>query len=122
MLDLQARWAKRCRLIQGPRKPVALDSSLFESRHVSRHFEKRCRETRRRGDKHSRRKRGRNDTKKQGDRRRSRTVKQLPKLSRWPSRRVAQPPDPRRPRHHRRRAGLRAFRAAGVRRLGVAAA
>ena len=79
MLDLQARWAKRCRMVQGPVKPAALDSSLFESRHVSRHFEKRCRETRHA--KHKRRKNGKKHLKTQGDRRRSRTVKRLPKLS-----------------------------------------
>ncbi len=81
MLNLQAQWAKRRRLIQGPRKPVALDSSLFESRHVSRHFEKRCRETRGGGGKRKRRTNGQKHAKKQGDRRRSRTVKALPKLS-----------------------------------------
>lgn len=81
MLDLQAHWAKRCRLIQGPRKPVALDSSLFESRHVSRHFEKRCRETTRHAAKHKRRQNGQKYAKKQGDRRRSQTIKKLPKLS-----------------------------------------
>ena len=78
MLDLQARWAKRCGgLIQSPNKPAALDSSLFESRHVSRHFEKRCRETAGR----AKRKKGRKGAKKQGDRRRSQTIKRLPKLS-----------------------------------------
>jgi hypothetical protein len=83
MLDLQARWAKRCHIVQGPRQPVALDSSLFESRHVSRHFEKRCRETatRRATAKRTRGKNGREYAKKQGDRRRSRTIKKLPKLS-----------------------------------------
>jgi hypothetical protein len=84
MLDLQAQWAKRRRLIQGRSKPVALDSSLFESRHVSRHFEKRCRETRRSGGgggKRKRRKNGEKHAKKQGDGRRSQTIKQLPKLS-----------------------------------------
>lgn len=45
MLDQQAAWAEAHRLIQGRVKPVALDSSMFESRHVSRHFEKRCRQT-----------------------------------------------------------------------------
>jgi len=45
MLDQQAAWAERRGLIQGRVKPVALDSSMFESRHVSRHFEKRCRQT-----------------------------------------------------------------------------
>lgn len=42
MLDQQAAWAERHGLIDGGVKPVALDSSMFESRHVSRHFEKRC--------------------------------------------------------------------------------
>ena len=72
MLDLQAHWARKCRMIQSPVKPAAMDSSLFESRHVSRHFEKRCRETARRHAKHKRRKNGQKDSKKQGDRRRSR--------------------------------------------------
>src|SRR5260221_5339181 len=77
MLDLQAKWAKKCGMVQSPAKPVALDSTLFESRHVSRHFEKRCRETAGR----AKRKKGRKHLKKQGDRRRSRTLKGLPKLS-----------------------------------------
>ena len=42
MLDQQAQWADERKLIQGRLEPVALDSSMFESRHVSRHFEKRC--------------------------------------------------------------------------------
>ncbi len=45
MLDQQAAWAEEQGLIQGRVKPVALDSSMFESRHVSRHFEKRCRQS-----------------------------------------------------------------------------
>lgn len=45
MLDQQAAWAERRGLVKGRVKPVALDSSMFESRHVSRHFEKRCRQT-----------------------------------------------------------------------------
>ena len=45
MLDQQAAWAQERGLIDGKVKPVALDSSMFESRHVSRHFEKRCRQT-----------------------------------------------------------------------------
>jgi hypothetical protein len=81
MLDLQARWAKRRRLMQARRKPVALDSSLFESRHVSRHFERRCRETTTRNAERKQRKTDRKTAKKQGDRRRSATIKQLPKLS-----------------------------------------
>lgn len=47
MLDEQARQAGRLKLIKGRIRPVALDSSMFESRHVSRHFEKRCRQTER---------------------------------------------------------------------------
>lgn len=44
MLDQQAAWAEERGLIRGRVEPVALDSSMFESRHVSRHFEKRCRQ------------------------------------------------------------------------------
>ena len=42
ILDQQAAWAEGRGLIDGRVEPVALDSSMFESRHVSRHFEKRC--------------------------------------------------------------------------------
>jgi len=45
MLDQQAAWAEQRGLIDGCIKPVALDSSMFESRHVSRHFEKRCKQS-----------------------------------------------------------------------------
>jgi len=73
MLDLQARWARRFGMVHSAAKPLAIDSSMFESRHVSRHFEKRCRQ--------SRRAQLNNPSKKQDNRRRSRTVKRLPKLS-----------------------------------------
>jgi hypothetical protein len=45
MLEQQAAWAEQQGLIQGHVEPVAIDSSMFESRHVSRHFEKRCKQT-----------------------------------------------------------------------------
>ena len=45
MLDQQAAWAEGRRLVRGRVAPVALDSSMFESRHVSRHFERRCGQT-----------------------------------------------------------------------------
>ena len=46
MLDLMARLAQQCRTLKrNRRKPVAIDSSMFESRHVSRHFEQRRRDT-----------------------------------------------------------------------------
>lgn len=45
MLDQQAAWAEQKGLIEGRVEPVALDSSMFESRHVSRHFEKRCKQS-----------------------------------------------------------------------------
>jgi hypothetical protein len=46
MLDLMARLAKQRRVLKRNRgKPLTLDSSLFESRHVSRHFERRRRDT-----------------------------------------------------------------------------
>ena len=77
MLDLQTQWAEERKLIKGRIKPVALDSSMFESRHVSRHFEKRQRQSER----DARKKRRKTAGKSTGDRRRSRVVRGLPKLS-----------------------------------------
>jgi Transposase DDE domain len=76
MLDLQSNWARTCDMVQSDDKPASMDSSMFESHHVSRHFEKRCKQTRR-----DERKKSKNQLKMQGNRRRSRTVKRLPKLS-----------------------------------------
>jgi hypothetical protein len=80
MLDLQVLWARQLGLpLTGKAKPLALDSSMFESRHVSRHFDKRRRQSldkAKKGHKHRR-----NRGKKAGDRRRSKVVKRLPKLS-----------------------------------------
>jgi hypothetical protein len=46
MLDQTVVWARKRGMLRHTRiKPVALDSSMFESHHVSRHFEKRCRQT-----------------------------------------------------------------------------
>jgi len=46
MLDLMAKLAKSRKLLRGDGlKPLTLDSSMFESRHVSRHFEQRQRDT-----------------------------------------------------------------------------
>jgi hypothetical protein len=77
MLDLQAQWAGERKLLDGRVKPVSLDSSLFESRHVSRHFEKRQRQSRRQEAKRPRKSRG----KAAANRRRSKVVRGLPKLS-----------------------------------------
>ena len=47
MLDLMAKLAASRKLLRGRDrlKPLTLDSSMFESRHVSRHFEQRQRDT-----------------------------------------------------------------------------
>lgn len=46
MLDLMARLARSRKLLRGDGlKPLTLDSSMYESRHVSRHFERRQRDT-----------------------------------------------------------------------------
>jgi hypothetical protein len=78
MLDLQAQWARQCR-IPASRKPVALDSSLFESGHVSRHFEKRCVERASPQGTSVAKMRGKAKTR--GDQSWSQTIKRLPKLS-----------------------------------------
>src|SRR3954471_10604893 len=46
MLDLMAKLARSRKLLRGDGlKPLTLDSSMFESRHVSRHFERRQRDS-----------------------------------------------------------------------------
>jgi hypothetical protein len=46
MLDLMAKLSRQRRVLKrNRRKPAAMDSSLYESRHVSRHFERRRRDT-----------------------------------------------------------------------------
>jgi hypothetical protein len=77
MLDQHAKWAQERKLIKGRIKLAALDSSMFESHHVSRHFEKRLRQSER--DKRRKQRKIRGKT--AGDRRRSRVVRGLPKLS-----------------------------------------
>jgi hypothetical protein len=76
MLDQTAAWAEQRKLIRGRIKPIALDSSMFESRHVSRHFEKRQTQS-----SMDEAKRGGKQAKTAGNRRRSRAVRGLPKLS-----------------------------------------
>jgi hypothetical protein len=46
MLDLMAKLARSRKLLRGDGlKPLTLDSSMYESRHVSRHFEQRQRDS-----------------------------------------------------------------------------
>src|SRR5262249_44721833 len=73
LLDTVGAWAAVARLLGLSTKPLALDSSYYESRHVSRHYEKRCRETRKRMYAKLREK-GRASS-------RSKTVKSLPKIA-----------------------------------------
>jgi len=73
LLDLQAQWAAQARVLQLATHPLAVDSTSFESHHVSRHYERRCHETRKRM-RAKDRKNGRSRT-------RSQTVRRLPKLA-----------------------------------------
>lgn len=73
MLDRLVAEAKRRGLIRGRLQPVALDSTMFESHHVSRHFEKRQRQTARQNRPQ--------DAKKRANRRRRAVHQRLPKLS-----------------------------------------
>ena len=91
MLDATVAWGRRLGLVNGRVKPVALDSSMFESRHVSRHFERRCEQSakaaaKRRAGAAARSsrnagKQARKRAKREADARRSRVAKRLPKLS-----------------------------------------
>ena len=48
LLDRLAQWAAAARVLGLSTDPLAIDSTTFESRHVSRHYERRCHQTRRR--------------------------------------------------------------------------
>lgn len=69
LLDATTQWAAHARLLGLSTKPLAGDSTYFDTHHVSRHYERRCAKARR-----NVRKRGR----KRG---RRHTVKRLPKLA-----------------------------------------
>ena len=73
MLDRMVAEANRRGLIRGRLQPVALDSTMFESHQVSRHFEKRQKQTARQ----NRQKTAKN----RANRRRRAVHKRLPKLS-----------------------------------------
>jgi hypothetical protein len=73
LLDKVAQWAALGRVLGLSARPLAVDSTYFESRHVSRHYERRCHQTRRRMRAKEKQKTGRNST-------RSETVRRLPKL------------------------------------------
>lgn len=49
LLDVIVRWASLGRILGLSTQPLAVDSTYFESRHVSRHYERRCRQTRGKG-------------------------------------------------------------------------
>lgn len=62
MLDLTAKLARSRKLLRGDGlKPLTLDSSMYESRHVSRHFEQRQRDTAQAKAKRSKRRKKRAD-------------------------------------------------------------
>ena len=73
LLDQVARWAALARMLGLSTDPLAVDSTYYESGHVSRHYEKRCEQTRRRMKA--------KDAGKGRVRTRSDTVKSVPKLA-----------------------------------------
>jgi hypothetical protein len=73
VLDVTTRWADEAGMLDLDHHPLAIDSTTFDSHHVSRHYERRCHETRRRM-KAKDREKGRKSS-------RSRTVRGLPKLA-----------------------------------------
>jgi hypothetical protein len=73
LLDAVANWAGQARILKLSTRPLAIDSTTYESHHVSRHYEQRCHETRKRMRQKELEKRGRYRT-------RSETVRGLPKL------------------------------------------
>ena len=74
LLDQVARWADLAGVLGLWTKPLAIDSTTFESHHVSRHYERRCHQTRKRMREIERKTRGKSGT-------RADTVRKLPKLA-----------------------------------------
>ena len=74
LLDKVGEWAAVGRILGLSTHPLAVDSTTYESHHVSRHYERRCHQTRRRTRAKEAGERGRNRT-------RSDTVRRLPKLA-----------------------------------------
>lgn len=72
LLDALVQWAAVARMLGLSAKPLAIDSSMYESHHVSRYFDKRRRRSRTKSKSRNRRK-----GLKSG---RSKTVKRLPKI------------------------------------------
>jgi hypothetical protein len=72
LLDVLGGWTAEAKMLKLSQLPLAVDSTTYESHHVSRHYEQRCRQTRKR-------KKPRDDEKSRKSSR-SRTVRQLPKL------------------------------------------
>ena len=87
LLDALARWAAVAKALGLSQKPLAIDSTYFEPRHVSRHYERRLREARKdRAARRARagpraRERSLRSGEKRGSRLRSRAVRRLPKLT-----------------------------------------
>jgi hypothetical protein len=73
LLDTMVQWAAVARMVGLSSKPLAIDSTSYESHHVSRHYERRCHQTRHRM-RAKQAEKGRKTT-------RSDTVKSLPKLA-----------------------------------------
>jgi hypothetical protein len=73
VLDVATRWADEAGMLQLDRHPLAIDSTTFDSHHVSRHYERRCRDTQQ----DSKSEAGKKD----GKSRRSTTARGLPKLA-----------------------------------------
>ena len=71
-LDTVVAWAQKARMLKLDTHPVAIDSTTFDSHHVSRHFECRCHQTRKRSEA--------KDREKGRKRSRSATVRGLAKL------------------------------------------
>jgi hypothetical protein len=86
VLDTLASWAAAARILGLSHKPLAADSSMYESRPVSRHYERRCRQQQQQRRRRQARRRGSGGAvekppKPRPSSTRARTTKGLPKLA-----------------------------------------
>jgi hypothetical protein len=82
MLDLLAELFNQERLLKLSLKPLTIDSTCYERRHRSRHYDRVCRKMKLdEGEKYGKTSKKQPETPAEVNRRRSRTVRQIPKLA-----------------------------------------
>lgn len=82
MLELMGEFFNEARQLKLPSKPLTIDSSCYERRHRSRHYDRVCRKMKLgEGEKYAKSSKKKAETPAQVNRRRSRAMREMPKLA-----------------------------------------